>query len=63
MLCYNFALFTMSSLVPILLQISSATFLNLSLLTSNFFSLIVGLALFNISVSFLDMTMTALAAR
>ncbi|KAI8576405.1 hypothetical protein K450DRAFT_257129 [Umbelopsis ramanniana AG] len=50
MLCYNFALFTMSSLVPILLQISSATFLNLSLLTSNFFSLVVGLALFNISI-------------
>jgi len=51
MLCYNFALFCMSSLVPIVLQLSSATFLNLSLLTSNFFSLVVGLALFNLTVS------------
>jgi solute carrier family 35 protein F1/2 len=50
MLCYNLALFTMSSLVPIVLQLSSATFLNLSLLTSNFFSLLVGLALSNISI-------------
>ncbi|GAB5585440.1 hypothetical protein Unana1_00340 [Umbelopsis nana] len=50
MLCYNFALFSMSSLVPILLQLSSATFLNLSLLTSNFFSLVVGLALFNLTI-------------
>jgi len=50
MLCYNFALFCMSSLVPILLQLSSATFLNLSLLTSNFFSLVVSLAIFHLTI-------------
>ncbi|KAG0285029.1 hypothetical protein BGZ98_005687, partial [Dissophora globulifera] len=44
---FDIALFIMYSISPILFRLSSATFFNLSLLTSDFYGLIFGLYLFN----------------
>lgn len=44
-------LFTLYSLVPILMRLSSATIFNLSLLTTDFYSLLFGLFLFHYKVS------------
>ncbi|KTW31445.1 hypothetical protein T552_00087 [Pneumocystis carinii B80] len=50
---YNIALFTFYSLSPILLRISSALFYNISLLTSDFWSLIIGIYLFHYRIYWL----------
>lgn len=48
---FAFCLFTMYTLVPVLLDFSSATFLNLSLLTSDVYALVAGMLLFSFKVS------------
>ena len=47
---FSACLFTLYSFVPILMQLSSATMLNLALLTSDVYSLLFGLFLFRYSV-------------
>ena len=51
---FDIAMFLMYSVSPILFRLSSATFFNLSLLTSDFYGLLFGLFLFNATVSFLS---------
>ncbi|KAF9116967.1 hypothetical protein BGX27_008115 [Mortierella sp. AM989] len=48
---FDIAMFILYSVSPILLRLSSATFFNLSLLTSDFYSLIFGIFLFNAAVN------------
>ncbi|RKP06049.1 solute carrier family 35 member SLC35F1/F2/F6, partial [Thamnocephalis sphaerospora] len=48
---FDICLFCLYSCAPILFRLSSATFFNLSLLTSDFYSLIVGLFVFNSQVN------------
>jgi solute carrier family 35 protein F1/2 len=48
---FDVALFMMYSVSPILFRLSSATFFNLSLLTSDFYGLIFGIFLFNAKVN------------
>lgn len=50
---YTIVLFIFYTLAPILLRISSATFFNISLLTMNFWGLIIGIQVFHYSVHFL----------
>lgn len=50
---YTLVLFIFYTLAPILLRISSATFFNISLLTMNFWGLIIGIQVFHYSVHFL----------
>jgi solute carrier family 35 protein F1/2 len=47
---FNIGMFILYSVSPILLRLSSATFFNLSLLTSDFYGLIFGLILFSAQV-------------
>ena len=47
---FDMALFIMYSVSPLLFRLSSATFFNLSLLTSDFYGLIFGIFLFNAKV-------------
>lgn len=49
---FDIAMFMMYSVAPILLRLSSATFFNLSLLTSDFYGLLFGLFLFDSKVTF-----------
>ena len=49
---FDIAMFLMYSVAPILLRLSSATFFNLSLLTSDFYGLLFGLFLFESKVTF-----------
>ncbi|KAF9184844.1 hypothetical protein BGZ51_003109 [Haplosporangium sp. Z 767] len=51
MIGFDIALFTMYSVSPILIHLSSATFFNLSLLTSDFYGLILGIILFNAKIN------------
>ncbi|KAF9564121.1 hypothetical protein EC968_004624 [Mortierella alpina] len=48
---FDIALFTMYSVSPLLFRLSSATFFNLSLLTSDFYGLIFGIFLFNAKIN------------
>ncbi|KAF9948367.1 hypothetical protein BGZ72_009711 [Mortierella alpina] len=48
---FNIAMFTLYSVSPILFRLSSATFFNLSLLTSDFYGLLFGLFLFNATIN------------
>ncbi|KAK3841006.1 MAG: DUF914 domain membrane protein [Linnemannia gamsii] len=48
---FDIALFLMYSVAPILLRLSSATFFNLSLLTSDFYGLLFGLFLFEAKIN------------
>ncbi|KAF9125227.1 hypothetical protein BGW39_007550 [Mortierella sp. 14UC] len=48
---FDIALFMMYSVSPILFRLSSATFFNLSLLTSDFYGLIFGIFLFNSKIN------------
>ncbi|KAF9437081.1 hypothetical protein BGZ76_002047 [Entomortierella beljakovae] len=48
---YDVALFIMYSVTPVLFRLSSATFLNLSLLTSDFYGLVFGIFLFNAKIN------------
>ncbi|KAF9087001.1 hypothetical protein BGX27_003033 [Mortierella sp. AM989] len=48
---YDIALFIMYSVSPILFRLSSATFFNLSLLTSDFYGLIFGIFLFSAKIN------------
>lgn len=50
---YTIVLFIFYTLAPIMLRISSATFFNISLLTMNFWGLIIGLHVFHYYVQFL----------
>ncbi|EMR10477.1 hypothetical protein PNEG_01190 [Pneumocystis murina B123] len=50
---YNIALFIFYSLSPVLFKISGALFYNMSLLTSDFWSLIIGIYLFHYSIYWL----------
>lgn len=50
---YTIVLFIFYTLAPILLRISSATFFNISLLTMNFWGLIIGIRVFHLYVQFL----------
>ncbi|GJJ69869.1 solute carrier family 35, member F1/2 [Entomortierella parvispora] len=51
MVGFDIALFIMYSLSPVLFRLSSATFFNLSLLTSDFYGLLFGLFLFNAKIN------------
>jgi len=51
MIGFDIALFIMYSLSPVLFRLSSATFFNLSLLTSDFYGLIFGIFLFNAKIN------------
>ncbi|GJJ73190.1 solute carrier family 35, member F1/2 [Entomortierella parvispora] len=48
---FDIAMFLMYSVSPILFRLSSATFFNLSLLTSDFYGLLFGLFLFNATIN------------
>ncbi|KAF9106906.1 hypothetical protein BGX29_008014 [Mortierella sp. GBA35] len=48
---FDIALFLMYSVAPIMLRLSSATFFNLSLLTSDFYGLLFGLFLFDAKIN------------
>ncbi|KAG0197293.1 hypothetical protein BGX28_009222 [Mortierella sp. GBA30] len=48
---FDIAMFMMYSVSPILFRLSSATFFNLSLLTSDFYGLLFGLFLFNATIN------------
>ncbi|KAF9582428.1 hypothetical protein BGW38_000221 [Lunasporangiospora selenospora] len=48
---FDIAMFIMYSVSPILLRLSSATFFNLSLLTSDFYGLLFGIFLFNATIN------------
>ncbi|KAF9275767.1 hypothetical protein BGZ68_010527 [Mortierella alpina] len=48
---FDIAMFTLYSVSPILFRLSSATFFNLSLLTSDFYGLLFGLFLFNATIN------------
>ncbi|KAF8929426.1 DUF914-domain-containing protein [Dissophora ornata] len=48
---YDIAMFIMYSISPMLFRLSSATFFNLSLLTSDFYGLLFGLFLFNAQIN------------
>ncbi|KAH8706010.1 DUF914 domain membrane protein [Talaromyces proteolyticus] len=50
---YTIVLFIFYTLAPIMLRISSATFFNISLLTMNFWGLIIGIQVFHYTVHFL----------
>ncbi|PYH88481.1 DUF914-domain-containing protein [Aspergillus ellipticus CBS 707.79] len=50
---YTIVLFIFYTLAPIMLRVSSATFFNISLLTMNFWGLIIGIQVFHYSVQFL----------
>jgi solute carrier family 35 protein F1/2 len=50
LIMFDICLFCLYSCAPILFRLSSATFFNMSLLTSDFYSLIVGLFIFNAKV-------------
>ncbi|KKK20305.1 hypothetical protein P175DRAFT_0533461 [Aspergillus ochraceoroseus IBT 24754] len=50
---YTIVLFIFYTLAPIMFRLSSATFFNISLLTMNFWGLIIGLKVFHYSVHFL----------
>ncbi|QKX59687.1 uncharacterized protein TRUGW13939_06827 [Talaromyces rugulosus] len=50
---YTIVLFIFYTLAPIMLRISSATFFNISLLTMNFWGLIIGIQVFHYTVQFL----------
>lgn len=47
---YILCLFTMYSLVPTVYRMTSATFVNMNLITNNFYSLLVGLFFLNAKV-------------
>ncbi|KAF9106000.1 hypothetical protein BGX29_010765 [Mortierella sp. GBA35] len=51
MVGFDVALFLMYSVSPVLFRLSSATFVNLSLLTSDFYGLIFGIFLFNAKIN------------
>ncbi|KAH7056744.1 hypothetical protein BKA57DRAFT_451259 [Linnemannia elongata] len=51
MIGFDVALFMMYSVSPILFRLSSATFFNLSLLTSDFYGLILGIFIFNAKIN------------
>lgn len=51
---FDIALFMMYSVSPVLFRLSSATFFNLSLLTSDFYGLIFGIFLFNSKVTMMN---------
>jgi solute carrier family 35 protein F1/2 len=48
---FDIAMFTLYSVAPTLLRLSSATFFNLSLLTSDFYGLILGIILFDYTIN------------
>ncbi|KAG0347335.1 hypothetical protein BG004_007925 [Podila humilis] len=50
---FDIAMFILYSVSPLLFRLSSATFFNLSLLTSDFYGLIFGLFLFNAKINYL----------
>ncbi|KAI9595484.1 hypothetical protein BDF19DRAFT_442122 [Syncephalis fuscata] len=52
LLMFDICLFCLYSCAPLLFRLSSATFFNMSLLTSDFYSLIVGLIIFNAKINF-----------
>lgn len=50
---YTLLLFIFYTVAPIMLRVSSAAFFNISLLTMNFWGLIIGLQVFHLKVQFL----------
>ncbi|CAG8503706.1 360_t:CDS:2 [Ambispora leptoticha] len=50
-IAYSIAMFVLYSFTPLLFQLSSATFFNLSLLTSDFYTLLIGLRVFNLQMA------------
>jgi len=52
-ICYTLSLFIFYTLCPILFRLASAAFLNISLLTGNFWGVIVGIQVFHLHVHYL----------
>lgn len=50
---FNLILFTFYTLTPVLFRMSSAAFFNISLLTANFWGLIIGIRVFGYTVHYL----------